>query len=60
MADEMGHTFVDYDATCHTTGCSNEDVTLRVPSLEEGPSIQCGPCGIPITDAKRVTEGNQA
>lgn len=55
--DEHDYIPAQYDATCHTEGCDNAGITIRVPAHPVTPSVQCGPCGVKITDLVAVTEG---
>jgi hypothetical protein len=43
----------EFTATCHTDGCANNGIPITLGYTDEfGPpgTIQCGPCGHPITD----------
>jgi len=44
----------DYNVACHTSGCKNEDIMLRVPATVVDPFIVCGPCGVQITDIVKI------
>lgn len=41
---------IQYTVTCHTEGCDNEDVPITLKAAKTDPFIQCGPCGVQITD----------
>lgn len=40
----------NFDVTCHTEGCENENITIEISTPESEPIILCGPCCIEITD----------
>jgi hypothetical protein len=42
--------FAEYDVTCHTAGCENTGITIRVNAVADTPYVVCGPCGIQIED----------
>lgn len=42
--------FADFDVTCHTEGCENAEIVIRVSATAEAPNVVCGPCGIKIED----------
>jgi len=46
----MNITFIKADATCHTLGCGNENITLHIDVVKGNPYVICGPCGFEITD----------
>lgn len=35
-------------ATCHTSGCENQGIPIRIP--EDADTVVCGVCSQPITD----------
>lgn len=41
-----------YQATCHTSGCGNQDATITMSFNDAYPPnmVQCGVCGQQITD----------
>jgi len=50
---ELMDDLVWYDITCHTEGCTNENVTIT----GQGPAetdFMCGACGVNVTDWKRI------
>lgn len=40
----------DFDVTCHTEGCENAEIVIRVSAVADSPHVVCGPCGIQIED----------
>jgi len=40
----------EYDATCVTAGCENENVPIPITADATNPTVQCGPCGQMITN----------
>ena len=44
----------DFDVTCHTSGCENSEITIRVNAVADTPNVICGPCGIQIEDVISV------
>ena len=40
----------EFDVTCHSAGCENSDITIRVSAVADSPYVVCGPCGIQIED----------
>jgi len=46
----------EFDVTCHSAGCENSEITIRVNAVAELPVVQCGPCGIQIEDVIPVGE----
>jgi len=40
----------EFDVACHTAGCENADIVIRVYASAEAPNVVCGPCGIKIED----------
>ena len=44
----------EFDVRCHSAGCENENITIRVNAPAELPYIVCGPCGIKIEDVVEV------
>jgi hypothetical protein len=47
---EMAH----FDVACHTGGCENERITIRVLADAENPTVMCGACSTIITDVTPV------
>jgi len=43
-----------YDLTCHTEGCANQDIAIRLET--DANAFYCGPCGNEITDVVEVTK----
>lgn len=46
----MDYVFTEFDVTCHTLGCENAEIIIRVNAVADAPNVQCGPCGIKIED----------
>jgi hypothetical protein len=44
----------EFDVTCHTAGCENAEITIRVSAVADAPHVVCGPCGIQIEDVNLV------
>jgi len=44
----------DFDVACHTEGCENIGIVIRVSAIADTPYIVCGPCGIQIEDVTPV------
>ncbi len=44
----------EFDVTCHTDGCENAGITLRVLADPENTNVSCGPCGQRIADVTPV------
>jgi predicted RNA-binding Zn-ribbon protein involved in translation (DUF1610 family) len=42
-----------YDLICHTSGCENDGITIRLETTAT--VFYCGPCGVEITDKKVVS-----
>jgi hypothetical protein len=40
----------EFDVTCHSAGCENSDIVIRINAIADSPHIICGPCGIQIED----------
>lgn len=40
-------------ATCHTSGCGNEGITLQCPTQDRATPVVCGVCGQDILDVSR-------
>jgi hypothetical protein len=47
-------TYAEFDVTCHTAGCENSEITIRVNAVADAPNVVCGPCGIQIEDVVSV------
>jgi hypothetical protein len=45
-----------YDVTCHTEGCENKGITLRVMGDAATPIVLCGPCREYIIDVVPVSD----
>lgn len=46
----------NFDVTCHTEGCENENIVIDIQTPEEQPIVICGPCGIEITDIAPIVD----
>lgn len=46
--------FADFDVTCHTEGCENSEIVIRVSAAVDNTYVVCGPCGIQIEDVIAV------
>ena len=46
----------EFDVTCHTAGCENAEIAIRVKAVAEELNVFCGPCGIQIEDVIPVGE----
>ncbi len=44
----------EFDVTCHTAGCENAEIVIRVSAVTDSPNVYCGPCGIQIEDVVSV------
>jgi hypothetical protein len=44
----------EFDVTCHSAGCENSDITIRVSAVADSPYVVCGPCGVQIEDVISV------
>jgi hypothetical protein len=42
--------FIELNVTCHTDGCINKNIALKVICIKSNPHVICGPCGIQIED----------
>lgn len=42
----------EFVVTCHTVNCFNEGHAVRAIAEKAEPVVQCGPCGVIITDIK--------
>ena len=47
---------IEFDVTCHTAGCENSEITIRVNAIPDTPNVVCGPCGVKIEDLSTVLE----
>jgi hypothetical protein len=50
MTDFIAPNILEFDVTCHTAGCENAEIAIRVSAVADSPHVQCGPCGIQIED----------
>lgn len=46
--------FTEFNVTCHSAGCENADITIRVNAVADNPYVVCGPCGNQIEDVAPV------
>lgn len=44
----------DFNVTCRTPGCENQDVTILVTASVDNTLVMCGPCATLITDVVPV------
>ena len=45
-----------FDVTCHTNGCGNQDIVLRVIASKTDPFVVCGACETQVTDVTPITK----
>jgi hypothetical protein len=50
MSEVVFPEMAEFDVTCHSAGCENADITIRVSAAMDSPYVICGPCSVQIED----------